>query len=255
MDQTIVDVTTPDLGRDVRLLEEVSRMSDATIIAATGTWIEIPRVFEGRDPDEIARLYVREIEQGMDGTVIRAGVIKVANNEFELTPRQEVVLRAAARASIQTGVPITTHTRSVDRVGEAQLKIFVEEGVDLAKVCIGHSNDTTDLGYLSGLIDRGAYIGMDHYPGGLFDDGPNWEERTQTIARLVERGYGERIMVSHDWAFSMGGPQLRARMQESNPDGNLFITRKVLPLMQSIGIPTGTIDAMTVDNPRRYFGG
>ena len=62
-------------------------------------------------------------------------------------------------------------------------------------------------------------------------------------------------MVSHDWAFSMGGPEVRARMRESNPDGNLFITRKVLPYMGSIGVSTQAVAAITVDNPRRYFGG
>jgi len=62
-------------------------------------------------------------------------------------------------------------------------------------------------------------------------------------------------MVSHDWAFSMDGPEVRARMQEPNPDGNLFITRKVLPYMGSIGLSTQAVAAITVDNPWRYFGG
>ena len=63
--RTIIDVTTIDLGRDIRMLEDVSRGSGVNIIAATGTWRDIPRVFWEASPDAIAALYIREIEQGM----------------------------------------------------------------------------------------------------------------------------------------------------------------------------------------------
>ena len=108
--QTIIDVTTIDLGRDIRMLEDVSRGSGVNIIAATGTWRDIPRVFWEASPDTIAPLYIREIEQGIEGTDIKAGVIKVANDKGGVTPQGEIILRAAARAHKATGVPISTHT-------------------------------------------------------------------------------------------------------------------------------------------------
>ena len=73
-------MTTIDLGRDVDMLEQVSRGSGVHIICATGTWLDIPRVFWSATPDMIAPLYVREIKEGIEGTGIRAGIIKVAND-------------------------------------------------------------------------------------------------------------------------------------------------------------------------------
>ena len=94
--RTIVDLSTLDLGRDIRLIEEVSRRSGVNIIAATGTWRDIPRVFWGATPDMIANLYVREIEEGIEGTGIKAGIIKVANDQGGVSPEAEIILRAAA---------------------------------------------------------------------------------------------------------------------------------------------------------------
>ena len=115
---TIVDVTTIDLGRDIRLLERVSRESGINIICATGTWRDIPRVFWTADPDVVASLYVREIEVGIEDTGVKAGVIKVANDMGGVTPEGEIILRAAARAQKATGIPISTHTWAPERVGE-----------------------------------------------------------------------------------------------------------------------------------------
>jgi phosphotriesterase-related protein len=109
---------------------------------------------------------VREIEEGIEGTGIKAGIIKVASDRGGVTPPQEVILRAAARAQHRTGIPISIHTWSPDRVGEQQVRILQEEGVELNRVYIGHSNDDTDLDYLLGLLDKSVWLRMDRYPGG-----------------------------------------------------------------------------------------
>src|ERR1051326_5672254 len=89
--QTIVDLTTLDLGRDVRILADVARQSGLNIIAASGIWRDIPRAFWNRPPDQIAALFVREIEHGIDGTGIKAGIIKVANDAEGVTREAEIV--------------------------------------------------------------------------------------------------------------------------------------------------------------------
>ena len=165
--RTIVDVTTIDLGRDIRFLEQVSRESGVQIVCATGTWLDIPREFWKATPNMIAPLYIREIEEGIEGTGIKAGIIKVANDMGGVTPEEEIILRAAARAQKATGVPISTHTYALERVGEEQVRIFEDEGVELSRVYIGHSNETTDTDYLIGLMEKGAWIGMDIYPNDI----------------------------------------------------------------------------------------
>ena len=95
--RTIVDMTTMDLGRDVRATEEVSRRSGVHIIATTGSHQFIPRVFWTAPPDDIASLYVREVEEGIEGTDIKASVIKAASDRGGVTEREANILRAARR--------------------------------------------------------------------------------------------------------------------------------------------------------------
>ena len=257
--RTIVDVTTMDLGRDIRLLEEVSRGSGVQIICATGTWRDIPRVFWDVNPDRIAALYIREIEEGIEGTGIKAGIIKVANDKGGVSPQGEIILRAAARAQRATGVPISTHTWAPDRVGEQQVRIFEDEGVDLGRVYVGHSNDTTNTEYLIGLLKKGVWIGLDRFPGGRASDTdtPDWEDRVRTTVSLMDAGFVHRIMLGHDWAVPIcrPSPEVREARRRANPDGYLFVTRKVLPRLLELGMTQETIDQIMVENPKRFFKG
>jgi phosphotriesterase-related protein len=254
--RTYVDVTTMDLGRDIGVIRTVAEQVDVHIIAATGIWVDIPRsIARGVSPDQLAKAFIRDIEVGLDGTDIKPGVIKVATTEEGVTPANEVVLRAAARASNHTGVPITTHTAAPERVGNGQVQIFLEEGVDLNRVYIGHSNDTEDLDYLSGLIRQGCYLGMDRYPGGRAQ-GPKWEERTRVVKELLDMGLVDRVTLSHDYPLSfLLTPEMNEERNTYNPDEVCFINRVVLPRLRELGVSDEAIHTMMVDNPRRFFGG
>ena len=255
--RTIIDVTTIDLGRDIRMLEQVSRESGINIVCATGTWRDIPRVFWTVEPDVVAGLYIREIEVGIEDTGIKAGIIKVANDMGGVTPEGEIILRAAARAQKATGVPISTHTWAPERVGEQQVAVFEDEGVDLNRVYVGHSNDTTDTEYLIGLLEKGVWIGLDRYPGRQTELTPDWEGRTQTAWKLIEAGWGRRIMLGHDWSvtLSIASREMQEQRQRYNPDGYLFITRRVIPRLKELGASDEDIANIFVDNPRRFFEG
>ena len=254
---SIIDVTTLDLGRDINMLAKVSKESGVNIICATGTWRDIPRVFWNASVDSVATLYKREITTGIEGTDIKAGIIKVANDVGGVTREGEVILRAAARAQKETGVPISTHTWAPDRVGEQQVRVFEDEKVDLNRVYIGHSNDTMDIHYLESLLDKGVWIGLDRYPGGRTMETPNWEQRTDTAMRLIADGYGKRIMLGHDWSvrLSIDSKEGQTSRSKYNPDGYLFITRQVLPRLKDLGASEEDIQNIMVDNPRRFFEG
>ena len=255
--RTIVDVSTFDLGRDVNLIREVSEGSGMQIIAATGNHVAVPRPFGDVPPEAIAELYVREIEEGIEGTGIKAGIIKVASDRGGITPPQEVVLRAAARAQKSTGVPISTHTWSPDRVGEQQVRILEEEGVDLDKVYIGHSNDDTDMEYLLGLLNKGVWLGLDRYPGGLTPGTPDWEQRTEVARKLMDAGFTNRIFLSHDYSVPKAryGAEVQEQRRRANPDGYNFIPRYVLPRLKALGASDADIQQITVGNARRFFAG
>jgi phosphotriesterase-related protein len=255
--QTIVDVTPMDLGRDILLLQDMSRQTGVHIIAATGSWLDIPRAFWNADPDEIAALYIKEIEVGIEETGIKAGIIKVANDRDGITPQGEVILRAAARTCKATNVPISTHTYPQGRIGEEQVHIFEDEGINLAQVYIGHSNDTADTEYLFGLLKKNVWLGLDRYPGGFLPDSLDWERRTEVAKQLIDAGFANQIFLSHDWvAYPYGGtPRLREQRRVHNPDGYLFITRKVLPHLEEAGVSSTAINRIMVENPRHFFEG
>jgi phosphotriesterase-related protein len=263
---TIVDLTTADLGRDIRLMEEISRKSGMQIIATTGHWLYPNLSMSSRTVEELTEFFVKEIERGIEGTDIKAGVIKVATDQEGVTPFIEKALRAAARTSKATGTPIETHTLAAKRQGEKQAEIFEAEGLSPAMVSIGHSDYSTEMDYLTGLIKRGYTIGMDHMSRGVTPpaqgaegSSPNfWQTKVDRIKSLVDAGFANKLFLSNDWLFADSLAPTGAysdTLNKLNPDGMLFLTRKVIPRLKQLGVPDQTIRTMTVENPRRFFGG
>jgi phosphotriesterase-related protein len=245
---TVVDVTTFDTGRDVRFCEEISRKSGMQIVACTGQHLFADDSLGARTVEEISGLFIREIEQGIGDTDIKAGVIKVAARSAAMTAAEVNVFKAAARASKATGVPVETHTDARRRSGTAQVEIFEAEGLTAARVALGHSDDADDMGYLVGLARRGYTLGMDHiHRGNRADALMSWEERTERIKRLIDSGFVDRIFLSTDWVLG------DAERERTNPDGLLFSTRKTIPYLQQIGVSQRDIEAITVENPKRFF--
>lgn len=250
--ETIIDLTTVDLGRDVELAADASRESGVYVVVCTGLWLDVPRVFAGRAPDFLARVFVHEIEEGIGGTGIRAGVIKVANDIGGVTEVGERVLRAAARACKATGVPISTHQWATEQVGWRQVEIFEDEGVDMRRVCVGHSADTMDIDYLLRLLEKGVFLSMDRYPGG--EGRPSWRQRNDTVKALVDRGHADRLMMGHDHAPSavLAGQQPPT---SGEPTRYLFLTNTGIPGLRELGVSEDAIHTMTVDVPRRFLSG
>ncbi|HZA24014.1 MAG TPA: phosphotriesterase-related protein [Dehalococcoidia bacterium] len=255
--RSYIDPTTFDLGRDIEMMQEVSRRSGVHIIPATGSHQAIPRVFRSASPDAIAPLYIREVEEGIEGTSVKAAIIKSASDQGGITELEEVVLRAVARASKHTGAPVYTHTWSPDRVGEQQIRVLEEEGVDLERVYIGHSNDTHDVDYILGLLRKGVWVGLDRFPGGRYPGVPLWQERTEIVKRLIDEGWAHRIMLGHDHSVPRGQPTPEMREQRANyqPEGYSFISRRVLPYLRELGTSEEDIQTIMVDNPRRFLEG
>jgi phosphotriesterase-related protein len=261
---SFIDLTTIDLGRDIRLIQEVSRKSDVHIVPCTGHWLDPSWSMKQRTIEELTQFFIREIRVGIEGTNIKAGVIKVANDMEGITPFGENLLRAAARASKSTGTPISTHTFALDRIGEKQADIFEQEQVSPSMVCLGHSDDTTDIGYLTGLARRGYYVGMDRLRGGSpLAPGASPPDRTRatlderlaSIKRLIDSGFGDRVMLGTDVpiAMTLVSTADQASRNTRNPDGIRFVCRQVVPRLKEMGVSEEAIRVMTVANPRRFL--
>jgi phosphotriesterase-related protein len=198
----------------------------------------------------MAELFVKEINEGIAGTQIKAGVIKCATDEAGATGDIEKALRACARVHRATGVPITTHTFAAGQTGTVQQDIFETEGVDLSRVIIGHSGDSTDMDYLSRLLGRGSYIGMDRFGLDMFLP---TADRVATIAKLCKMGHADKMILSHDANSYMDWFE-RPLIEMTAPDWHYnFIPDTVIPALLESGVTEDQIRQMTVDNPRRIF--
>jgi phosphotriesterase-related protein len=251
---TLIDLSTPDLGRDVAFIRDVAAASGMNVVVATGIWLDVPPSFWeffGRDLDAIADIFVREIEVGIDNTDIKAGAIKVANDVAAggVTPESERILRGAARALKRTGCPISTHQSAVERIGARQVEIFREEGAPMDRICIGHSADTADVDYLESLLNAGVFLSMDRYGGP--DD---WRQRNATLKALADRGWAHRLMLGHDESPTpvLAGEKSPPR---EGPSPYLFLSTVAIPGLRADGVSEHAIDTMLREVPRRFLTG
>jgi len=256
---TVVDLTVVGLGRYIPRIQRVNAEVDINIIVATGvyTYMDAPFYFHFRGPglmfdgpEPMIEMFVKDVEEGIGDTGVKAGMLKCATDEPGVTAGVERVLRAVAKAHRATGVPISTHTHAVTHRGLEQQDIFDQEGVDLTQVVIGHCGDTTELDYLKEVMTRGSFIGMDRFG---IDPILSFEDRVNTVAVLCEQGFANQMVLSHDAAcFNDWLPE--ERLSELAPKWSYeHIADEVLPALKQRGVTDEQIDQMFIDNPRRIF--
>jgi len=257
---TIVDPTVIGLGRYIPRIQRINEHVDINIVAATGvyTYDRVPFFFRHRGPgldpsapEPMVDMFVRDITEGIADTDVRAAFLKCAIDEPGLTPGVERVMRAVARAHLETGVPITVHTHPATRTGAAVQQILDHEGVDPRRVVLGHSGDTTDADHLQQLADAGFILGMDRF--GIDVISP-FEQRVATVAELCRRGYAQSMVLSQDASCYIDWIDPAALPLMPNWTYT-HIHRDVLPALRNAGVTDDQIDAMLVRNPRRYFEG
>jgi phosphotriesterase-related protein len=256
---TIVELSVIGLGRDVELFARAVEGSGIQVVCATGlyTYDVMPRMwhFSGPGtlldgPEPLDELMLRDIREGIQGTSVKAGMLKCAIDQAGLTEHVDRVLRSVCRVHHETGLPITIHTHPETHRGRDALKVLGEEGVDPRRVVLAHCGDSTDLDHLEELAQSGALLGMDRF--GLNILLP-FEQRVDTVAALVERGLADRLVLSHDaMVFSDWFPP--GLHEQVTPDWHyLHIHQQVLPALRERGVTDDDIEQMLVRTPRRFF--
>ena len=257
--RTVVDLTVLGLGRDVSLVARVADRVPITLVASTGYYtgsgLALDLQFRGPGllidgPDPLIEYFIGDIEKGIAGTNIRAGMLKVMTSQYGITDAVVRVMTAAAVAHQQTGVPITTHSHPGTRNGLDQQAFLRERGVALERVIIGHSGDTEDLAYLRALMDNGSTIGMDRF--GMEHVLPD-DRRVDTVLALLDLGYADRMVLSHDAAFfsRVTPPSWRAQYASNWQIEN--ISRRILPMLLRVGASEAALHQMLVTNPMRLL--
>ncbi|NNL66599.1 MAG: phosphotriesterase [Myxococcales bacterium] len=257
----VLDPCPNDLGRDIEFIARVAQKTGFQIVCATGLYKQneggVPywhfRSNFGPTVDAMAELFIRELTEGIGSTGVRAGIIKVATGPGGMTDYERGIFEAAAKASVATGAPITTHTDQ-GTAGDLQQQVLTGGGVPAHRIVIGHSCGTSDTAYHQKIARGGSYLGFDRF--GLDVLHPD-AERVAALARLVKGGAGDRIVVSHDSVWCWGGqpipPEAQAGMAETwNPS---HFSQRIVPQLIEAGVTQAQVDTLLVDNPRRFFEG
>jgi phosphotriesterase-related protein len=257
---TIVDVTVFGHDRDIPALVEINDRVDLNIVVATGFYTEdLPsKSFEirqglarQRGGNFFVDVFLADIVEGIGTTGVRAGIIKCVTGPEGLTRGSKGLLRACAIAARETGVPITTHSDPHTRGGLEQLELFAAEGVDLTRVVIGHSGDTTDTDYLKAVMDTGATMASDRF-GYDLPGAATTQERVAVIADLCRQGYADRIVVSHD--AMLHTDWLDAEYIAMHPNWTpTFIPTEVVPALREAGVSDAHLQQILVDTPARLL--
>ena len=255
---TIVDATSLGLGRNPAGLARIAEASGVNLIMGASYYLDRThppeRNVAGRDDEDIADEIVRDLTEGADGTSIRSGLIGEVGCSCPLTDNERKVLRASARAQRRTGAPLMTHPSPPQESPMEIVRVLEEAGADLSRTIMCHIDRTIDSrDALEELARTGCVIEYDlfgfensYYPYPLRFDMPTDAQRADWIAWLFERGYGDRVVLSHDVIF-------KNKLVRYGGHGYAHIIENVVPLMRRKGFGQSEIDAMLVDTPRRLF--
>ena len=247
----LVDLTLPGVGRDPAWLLGLATASDLHIVMGCGwyrtAYYPVEARIDRRSTDDLADELIREATEGVGESGVRPGIIgEIGTDKPWISPSEERVHRAAARASRATGLAITTHAVLSD-VGLAQLRIFEEEGADPARVVIGHADSYPVLDHYLALIERGANIEFDFLGMSFTPTERLGEDRViELLCDLLARGHADRILLSQDVCHD-------SQLKRYGGNGYVYLIETFLPRLRAAGASQHEILTMTVINPRRLL--
>jgi predicted metal-dependent phosphotriesterase family hydrolase len=247
----LVDLTPTGVGRDPARLLRLSERTGLHLVMGCGwyrgAYYPPEARIDQRAVDDLADELVREWQDGVGGAGVRPGIIgEIGTDKPWVSPIEERVHRAAARAALRTGLAITTHA-VLSAVGLAQLKIFEEEGADPSRVVIGHADSYPRLDHYLEIVRRGAnlefdFLGMSFTPMERFGEG----RVVGFLQELLSRGHGDRVLLSQDVCHN-------GQLVTYGGHGYTYLHETFLPRLRAAGVSAAEIDRMTIDNPRRIL--
>ena len=193
---TLIDCTPVNIGRDIELLKGVSELSGINIICSAGFYYTEELLLYNLPTDTICEYIIN------DAVSSNAGIIKCAAEYKSISPFNEKLLRASAKAHLKLGLPIVMHTNAEEKNGIDALEIVLSEGVKPQAVTVSHLSDTGDIEYIKYFAEHGCYIGLDRLYEDQSDD--YIKNKIKTVTVLCESGYEDRILLSHDALFFNG---------------------------------------------------
>lgn len=252
--QSIVDPTCRGIGRDPVKLRRIAAETGVHVVMGAGYYLasSMPERVAKLSIDDIADEIVTEALTGTDGTDARIGLIGEIGVSSDFTESEERSLRGAARAQVRTGLPLMVHLPGWFRLAHRVLDIVEQEGGNLRHTVLCHMNPSHgDAVYQATLAQRGAFlefdmIGMDFFYADQGVQCPSDDEVARAIMGLVDNGFLDRILLSHDVFIKM-------MLTRYGGNGYTFVAKHFLPRLKRHGLDPADTETLMVTNPRRVF--
>jgi phosphotriesterase-related protein len=255
--RSVISLTNQCMGRDVDALRTISKSSGVSILVATGLYTR-PASPPVDDAGALSRTFVEELRVGIGDTGVRAAVIgEIGTGAWPIGPFERGLFTAAARAHVETGAPIATHTHA-GMYARWQLDALTGNGVPPERIVLGHVDEGVVNGpayvdRLARLADRGAYLGFDtvgitYYSEFMKRWQPSDRDRAVAIRRLADLGFADRILLSHD----ICRPD---HLKASGGWGYAHIFESFMPLLAEVGVDDRAARALIEENPLRWLQG
>ncbi len=257
----VADVTTSDFGRGkdyVLFLKELSEKTGVHIVSGCGSYIDasVSDEFKNKSVEEMKKIILKDLTEGMEGTDIKAGVIGEVGSSKRITDAEYKFLQAAAEAQNETGFGMHIHACLFNREGLNALDFAVKCGANAEKICIDHIDVLLDEEYIMGILERGAYAEFDDFGKEYYVDRRNRNllegsfardtERVKFIKKLIERGFAKQILITNDIC-------LKSMLHKYGGWGYDHIPRNIVPMMEDFGINKKDIETIIRDNPIRFL--
>lgn len=260
--KSIVDATNISLNRNPLGLKTLSEKTGLNIIMGAGYYLDPthPKDMSNRTINEIKNEMVHDVEIGVKDTKIKSGIIgeigisPISDERKNMTQNEEKVLRAAARAQIETGVPVSIHVGRSRQSPMEVIGILEDENADLSRIVLGHLCRTVDsLELLVEIAKKGCYLeydmfGLEGYYRQFIPDFvvPNDQGRIQWLKKIIKAGFINKILVSQDIAD-------KTYLIKYGGYGYGYILKYVRPWMNHQGITNDQIKTILVDNPKNML--
>lgn len=254
----LVDATTSDFGRDVKRLKRISDESGVMIVAGCGWYYDASISDEDRrlSEDAMFEIMMKEINEGIDGTDMKAGLIGEVGTSANMTPFEEKSVRVAAKVQKETGLGMHIHCDLWNREGLKALDIALKAGANPSKVCINHTDVVLDKEYILEVLNRGAIIEFDNFGKEYYCDKRNRNllcgsfatdiQRAEFIRMLVDMGYEKQLLITNDIC-------LKSMTHTYGGWGFDHIFTNIVPMLEDIGIPMDIINLITTENSIKFI--
>ncbi len=242
--KSFFDCTPMFIGRDVEVLARLSKATGLHIVTNTGLYKEpfLPSYAFEASADALAEIWIKEFKEGIDGTEVKPGFIKIAVNPGSLIPVQQKIVRAAARTHHATGLTIASHTAH----GPAAIQtidLLEAEKVSPKDFIVVHTDSEANHEYHLQIAKRGAWVEYDAIGRKPPEGHLAW------IASLLDAGYENQLLLSMDAGWYSVGEERGGDVMDYT-----YLVKEFIPRLREAGMTEETIHKLTVTNPARAFG-